>query len=231
MSSQQDLAKWAAARAALQYVHSGMVIGLGTGSTAEKFVELLAQKVHSEHWDVVCVPTSQVTANQAKSLGLRLDSNYPNFGHIDVTIDGADEVDPLGCLIKGGGGALLREKYVALASSEMIVVVDECKHVPTLGVSFRLPVEVVAFAWNNTMAALQALGAECTWRMRDGKLFVTDQGNYIADCNFGPISEPSKLHQQLKAISGVVETGIFAGIAAKIVTGRADGTSEVIDLR
>ncbi len=223
----RDLAKVAAARGALEYIQDGMRVGLGTGSTAAKFVDLLAELCQQKGWHVVCVPTSEVTAKQALSLGLELDQAYPDFRHLDVVVDGADEIDPHGNLTKGGGGALLREKYVAAAADKMVVIVDEAKHVDYLGTTFKLPVEIVSFAWSNTIERLAAFTPNLELRHRDGKVFVTDQGNYIVDCKFDKIVDPAKLHSQLKALTGVVETGIFSGYAKVCVTGLADGTFQV----
>ncbi|MGM9991433.1 MAG: ribose-5-phosphate isomerase RpiA [Candidatus Bruticola sp.] len=220
----RETAKIAAARGALDYVRDGMRIGLGTGSTAEKFVSLLAEQCQKENWCVVCVPTSEVTAKQAISLGLELDKEYPDFGHLDIVVDGADEIDPLGNLTKGGGGALLREKYVAAAADKMIVIVDEAKHVEYLGTTFKLPVEIVSFAWSRTIERLSAFTPNLELRRRDGQIFVTDQGNYIVDCQFDKIEKPAELHSCLKALTGVVETGIFSGYAKVCVTGKSDGT-------
>lgn len=228
-NNKKDAAKWAAARGALEYVQDGMRLGLGTGSTAEKFVILLAQKCQELNWQVTCVPTSERTAKQAKDLGLTLDGDYPDFGRLDLTVDGADEVDPQGNLTKGGGGALLREKFVAMASDKMIVIVDEAKHVQNLGETFKIPIEIVAFAWTNTLKKLAQLAQEVQLRQREGKTFVTDQGNYIADCVFTHIDDPRKLHDLIKSISGVVETGIFANIAKVCVTGKEDGTWKSVE--
>lgn len=220
----RDKAKWAAARGALDYIEDGMRVGLGTGSTAAKFVSLLAERCRERNWHLVCVPTSEATAKQALELGLELDKDYPDFRSLDVVVDGADEIDPKGNLTKGGGGALLREKYVASAGKKMVVIVDEAKHVEFLGTTFRLPVEIVSFAWSNTMDRLAAKADKVELRHKDGKVFVTDQGNYIADCTFSRIENPAQLHAELKAMIGVVETGIFSGIAKACVTGLEDGT-------
>ncbi|MGM9998343.1 MAG: ribose-5-phosphate isomerase RpiA [Candidatus Bruticola sp.] len=220
----RETAKIAAARGALDYVQNGMRIGLGTGSTAEKFVDLLAERCQQKNWHVVCVPTSEVTAKQALNLGLELDKAYPDFRHLDIVVDGADEIDPCGNLTKGGGGALLREKYVAAAADKMIVIVDEAKHVEFLGTTFKLPVEIVSFAWSNTMERLSAFTPHLELRRRNGEIFVTDQGNYIVDCQFDKIDNPAELHSRLKSLTGVVETGIFSGYAKVCVTGKADGT-------
>lgn len=227
---EQDRAKWAAAQGALQFVKDGMTVGLGTGSTAEKFVRLLAQKAADEHWQLSCVSTSKVIAALAQELGLTGEFANPSLLHVDMTFDGADETDKAGNLVKGGGGALLREKLVALASDEVTIMVDESKHVEVLGRAFKLPVEIVPFGYQRTVKRLEELGAEAVLRSRQDQLFVTDNGNYIADCDFGGIANPAELAAQLKSITGVVESGIFAGIAKRIVTGRSDGTWTVQEL-
>ncbi len=227
----QDKAKWAAAQGALQFVKDGMLIGLGTGSTAEKFVRLLASKAAEEHWKISCVSTSKAIAVLAKELGLPGDYDNPSLLHVDMTFDGADEADGAGNLIKGGGGALLREKLVALASDEVTIMVDESKHVDVLGRAFKLPVEIVTFGCRRTLRRLEDLGAKAELRRRQGELFVTDNGNYIADCDFSGIDAPAQLAAALKSISGVVESGIFAGIATRVVTGCSDGSWRVQELK
>ncbi|MBQ7501781.1 ribose-5-phosphate isomerase RpiA [bacterium] len=223
----KERAKWAAAEGALNYVENGMRVGLGTGSTAEKFVELLGRRCRERNWQVICVPTSEATRAQAERLGLALDEAYPDFRSLDIVVDGADEIDGKGNLTKGGGGALLREKYVASAAGRMIVIVDEAKHVERLGSTFRIPVEIVAFAWSNTIGRLERLADKVELRKRGDQVFVTDQGNYIADCTFSSITDPAELHRQLKNLLGVVETGIFSGLAKVCVTGHADGSFSI----
>ncbi len=223
----QDKAKWAAAQGALQYVKNGMVIGLGTGSTAEKFVRLLAQKVSDEHLQISCVSTSKGIADLAKELGLPGDYDNPSLMRVDMTVDGADEVDKAGNLTKGGGGALLREKLVAMASQEVTILVDDSKHVEVLGRTFKLPVEIVPFGYRKTMQRLEGLGAMLRLRERDGKVFVTDNSNYIVDCDFAGIHNPAELADTIKALPGVVESGLFPHIATRVITGHSDGTWEV----
>ncbi len=223
MADQREMAKWAAARGAVGMVETGMVVGLGTGSTAIKFLDLLADRVRREGLAITCVATSEGIAREARARGLSLVPEFPDFGTVDLTVDGADEVDPQGNLIKGGGGALLREKLVALASRRVVVVVDPDKHVPELGHSFRLPVEVVPFGWSHTLQRLRDLGAETEVRIEGREFFRSDQGNLIVDCRFSGIPEPARLHGLLKAVPGVVETGLFPGIAHAILTGRPDG--------
>lgn len=208
-----------AAAAALDLIEDGMKIGLGSGSTAQKFVELLAARV-DEGLDVVCVPTSETTRLQAVTLGLKL-ATLDDVPFLDLTVDGADEIDNDLRLIKGGGGALLREKIVATSSERMVVIADVGKHVRELG-AFALPLEVVAFGLNATRNMISALASDCgcegelTVRLgRDGKPFITDNGNLIIDCAFGSIPDPEGLDEALKLIPGVVENGLFIAIADK----------------
>ena len=212
-----DALKIAAAERALDYVESGMRLGLGTGSTAAKFVDLLGKKV-AAGLDVVCVATSKATEAQAAALGIRT-ATLDDMPFLDLTVDGADEIDGELRMIKGGGGALLREKIVATASGRMIVIADASKLVETLG-AFPLPLEVVPFgltATRNMIIALAAdVGCEGEIRVRTlpgGKPFLTDGGNLILDCAFGRIEEPEDLDEALKLIPGVVENGMFLGIA------------------
>lgn len=222
-----DALKVAAAVRALDYVEPGMRLGLGTGSTAAKFVDVLGAKV-AAGLDVTCVPTSEATRVQATALGIRM-STLEETPFLDLTVDGADEVDGELRLIKGGGGALLREKIVATASGRMIVIADASKKVETLG-AFPLPLEVVSFgltATRNMITALAAdVGCEGDIRVRmlsGGKPFLTDSGNLILDCHFGRIEEPEELDEALKLIPGVVENGLFIGIADLVIVAGADG--------
>lgn len=206
-----------AAEHALQYVESGMKLGLGTGSTAAKFVDLLAEKVKAG-LDVICVPTSEATRAQADRLGIRL-STLDETPFLDLTVDGADEIDEELRLIKGGGGALLREKIVAVASQRVIIIADHTKRVETLG-KFPLPVEVVQFGLAATRDMIESLAADvgcegpiALRKGADGKPFITDNGNYILDCSFDMIEDADGLEDALKLIPGVVENGLFIGIA------------------
>ncbi len=225
MMNADDL-KQAAALRALEFIEPGMKLGLGTGSTAAKLVELLGAKV-KRGFDVLCVPTSEATATQARGLGIRL-ATLDDEPFLDLTIDGADELDDQLQLIKGGGGALLREKIVAAASGDMIVIADETKRVQRLG-KFPLPVEVVRFGAIATRTMIEALAAEvgCKGdvRMRlgrDKQPFVTDGGNYIFDCAFGELEDAEMLDAILKSIPGVVENGLFIGMASKaIIAGKS----------
>jgi ribose 5-phosphate isomerase A len=221
------LMKESAALEALEFVRDGMAIGLGTGSTAAKFVEALSYKVASG-LNVVCVPTSETTREQAESLGLPL-TTLDEVPRLNLTVDGADEIDDQLRLIKGGGGALLREKIVATASDRMIVIADGSKLVAMLG-AFPLPVEVVPFGITATYRLLEAMAAEAgcqgdiSLRTRgSGDAFLTDQGNYILDCAFGRISEPEVLAFALKRVPGVVEHGLFLGVADLAIVARPGG--------
>jgi len=213
--------KRAAAARALEFVAAGMRLGLGTGSTARHFVELLAQRVRGG-LDVVGVPTSETTRRDAERLGIPL-TTLDETPALDLTIDGADEIAPDLSLIKGGGGALLREKIVASASDRMIVIADESKCVPLLG-RFPLPIEVVPFGVAATRRAVEqainAVGAAGPVRLRhdkDGHAFVTDGGHWILDASLGRITEPGALGDRLAAIAGVVEHGLFVGLAQTAV--------------
>ncbi|SFV39117.1 ribose-5-phosphate isomerase RpiA [Hyphomicrobium facile] len=206
-----------AAEQALTYVEDGMKLGLGTGSTAAKFVDLLGAKVKSG-LKVVCVPTSEATRAQAAALGIPL-TTLDETPELDLTIDGADEIDSDLRLIKGGGGALLREKIVAVASDRVVIIADNSKRVENLGL-FPLPLEVVPFGLGATQNLIVKLAADCGCegevKLRvgtDGKPFVTDNGNHILDCAFGLIDDPEALDDALKLVPGVVESGLFIGIA------------------
>ncbi|MGE0766027.1 MAG: ribose-5-phosphate isomerase RpiA [Hyphomicrobiaceae bacterium] len=209
--------KRAAAQKAVELVQPGMKLGLGTGSTAKHFVDLLGARVKAG-LDVICVPTSAVTRLHAESLGIRL-TTLEETPELDLTVDGADELDDDLQLIKGGGGALLREKIVAMASEQMVVIADSSKRVQHLG-AFPLPIEIVRFGWRSTEDwVLTCLDeAECNGalelrRTAGGEPFVTDNGNFIFDCALGRIDDPEMLHDLLKSVPGVVETGLFIDIA------------------
>jgi ribose 5-phosphate isomerase A len=216
-----------AAEAALGEVRSGMAIGLGTGRTAEHFVRLLGERVRAG-LSVVGVATSSRTAELARAEGIRLTSLDSERSTLDLTVDGADEVDPKLRLIKGGGGALLREKIVATASARMIVVADAAKAVSALG-RFPLPVEVASFGMAATRAAIERAAASlglsgeiATRRQADGTPFVSDGGNHILDASFGLIPDPDMLADSLNRIPGVFEHGLFIGVATAAVVARGD---------
>lgn len=219
---EQDHLKRLAAEAAVAEVEDGMVLGLGSGSTAAFAVEALAARV-AKGLDVVAIPTSERTAAQARRLGIRF-SSFAEHRRIDMTIDGADEVE-IGTLnlIKGRGGALLREKIVASASDRMVVIVDEGKLVDRLGQHAPVPVEIVAFGWQVTFDRLVDLGARPTLRIAGDAPFRTDSGNHIVHCAFGEIDDPADLERRLAAITGVVESGLFVGLAARVIVGTRSG--------
>lgn len=224
-----DAAKLAAARAAVALVRDGMKLGLGTGSTASVMVRELAARVQAEGLHLRCAATSQATTDLATSLGLGIES-LDTLGHLDLTIDGADEVDPDLTLIKGGGGAHLREKIVAASSDRMVVIADPGKVVERLG-AFHLPVEVTAFGWETTRARIRSAlaglaleGRPVQLRSRDGAAFVTDEGNLILDLSLEAIPDAAELDRALTAIPGVVETGLFIGICDLAIIGKPDGS-------
>lgn len=227
-----DAWKRLAAENALELIEPGMRLGLGTGSTARALVDLLGQRV-KDGLDVLCVPTSEATRLQAAALGIPL-TTLDETPMLDLTLDGADELDVELRLIKGGGGALLREKIVATASERMVVMADVSKKVAMLG-AFPLPVEVVRFGFAATRNMIEMLAADAgcqgaiTLRVgKDGQPYVTDSGNYIYDCAFGRIEEPDALDEALKLIPGVVENGMFLGIADAAIIAGPDGV-EVIE--
>jgi len=212
--------KLKAAEAAIGEVQPGMRIGLGTGSTARHFVALVGARV-AQGLDIVCVPTSEVTARQAESLGIPL-TTLDDCPELDLTIDGADEIGPGLALIKGAGGALLREKIVAAASRRMVVIADDSKHVPLLG-RFPLSIEVNHFGFGATeraiAAVMQAFGAQGGLRRRllaDGTPYVTDGGHAIVDASFGRIPQPETLAEALNRVPGVVEHGLFIGLCQRV---------------
>lgn len=214
-------AKKAASELAITEIRDGMIVGLGTGSTAYWAIQGLGVRVQNG-LHIQAVATSVTSENLAKELGIPL-IPFADISEIDVTIDGADEVDSAWHLIKGGGGALLREKIVAFSSKKLIIVVDESKVVAQLG-AFPLPVEVVKFGYELTIRKLRALGCEPNIRVADHQPFVTDNGNYIIDCHFGSIPNPAELHQAINGIPGVVENGLFIGMASQVIVGYKDGS-------
>ena len=221
-----DQEKEAAARASLQFVKDGQVLGLGTGSTATYFIKLLGEQVKNG-LRVRGIPTSVRSRELAESLGIPL-TTLDECQEIAVTVDGADEVDPQLRLIKGGGGALLREKIVASASRQMVVVADDTKQVRRLG-KFPLPVEVIKFAQALVAKRISALGAAVQLRTgADGKPFVTDENNHILDCCFGEIPDPDALARQLSDMPGVVEHGLFIGMASVVLFARG---GEIVELK
>ncbi|MEK5438233.1 MULTISPECIES: ribose-5-phosphate isomerase RpiA [Paenibacillus] len=218
--------KQLAAEKAVEYVEDGMKVGLGTGSTAYWAIRKLGERV-SEGLKITAVATSRASEEQARELGIPLVA-FGDIDSLDLTIDGADELDSSLQLIKGGGGALLREKIVASNSTRMIVIADEGKVVDTLG-KFPLPVEIVPFAWEWTVAELAKLGCQPELRRSGEELYKTDNGNYIADCRFEAIEAAPKLALTIQNIPGVVDHGLFIGIAAMAIVGKLDGSIEIIE--
>lgn len=214
--------KQQAAERAVDFVESGMVVGLGHGSTAIFAVYRIAQLLRSGQLkNILGVPCSVHVQKEAQELGIPLITLNDCLSidlAIDLTIDGADEVDPDLNLIKGGGGALLREKIVAQASRREVIVVDESKLSPALGTHWPVPVEVVPFGCRSQYAYLESLGARVTMRQNnDGTIFKTDQGNHLLDCDFGPISQPYQLAAKLNGRSGIVEHGLFLDLATDVI--------------
>jgi ribose 5-phosphate isomerase A len=222
----KDQEKEAAARASLQFVKDGQVIGLGSGSTATYFIKLLGEQVKNG-LRIRGIPTSVRSRDLALSLGIPL-TTLDECQEIAVTVDGADEVDPQLRLIKGGGGALLREKIVASATRQQIIVADATKQVPKLG-KFPLPVEVIKFAEALVAKRIKALGADVQLRKApDGHPYVTDENNHILDCHFGQIEDADRLARQLSDMPGVVEHGLFIGMASLVLFARGN---EIVELR
>ncbi|MEM7422492.1 MAG: ribose-5-phosphate isomerase RpiA [Pseudomonadota bacterium] len=226
--SPAEAGKRAAAARAVEMVEDGMTLGLGTGSTAKWFLVLLAESGKR----VTSVPTSSQTEAHAIELGIPV-STLAETGQLDLTVDGADEFDGAMNLIKGGGGALLQEKIVAAASAKMVVISDSSKEVATLG-AYDLPVEIVRFGWEATLAHISTClgeqdvsGHGATLRGQDAP-YVTDEGHFIVDLALGRIGDPASLNRDLNVIPGVVETGLFCDLADVVIVGHADGTARVI---
>lgn len=227
----RDALKRAAAEAAVELVQDGMVVGLGTGSTAAFAVDALARR-HRQGLKFIGIPTSERTAARARDAGLPLTS-FAAHRQIDLTIDGADEVERGTLnLIKGLGGALLREKIVAAASRHLAIIVDGVKLVDRLGTRAPVPVEVIAFGLEPTQAALEALGASVRLRLSPaGEPFVTDSGNRILDCSFGPIADPARLEERIRRVVGVVECGLFISRADPVFVADASGVHRLDSAR
>ena len=220
-----DNEKELAGRASAGFVNDGNIVGLGTGTTAVHAVHAIADRVKSG-LKILGIPTSVRTGELARSLGIPL-TTLDEYQEIDVTIDGADEIDPRLCLIKGGGGALLREKIIASASRKMVVIADSTKLVPVLG-KFPLPVEVIGFAQVVVAKKIQQMGAKVDLRKdAAGKVYVTDEGHHILDCRFGEIPDPPALGRMLNDIPGVVEHGLFIGLASLALVGKGSAVEEV----
>ncbi len=221
MSTNRDELKKRAGIRAVDYVEDGNFVGLGTGSTTHFAILEIGRRVQ-EGLRVTGVPTSVKSQKLAIELGIPL-TDLNSVDHLDVVIDGADEIDPAFNMIKGGGGALTREKLVALSATRGVFVVDPPKLVEKLGGVYPLPVEVLPFAWQLSARKLQELGCTLQVREADGKIYETDNGNYILDCRFGLIDNPPELEQQINLLPGVVECGLFIGIAQTLIIGFEDG--------
>jgi ribose 5-phosphate isomerase A len=225
MANKNDNEKELAGRAATKLVNDGDIVGLGTGSTAYFAVIALGERVKAG-LKITGIPTSNATAELARKVGIPL-TTLDQHPAIDIDIDGADEVDPHLNLIKGGGGALLREKVIAAASKKFVVVADSTKIVSTLG-KFPLPVEIIAFARAVVEPKIARLGASIKMRTRpDGSPYITDNGNPILDCSFGKIQDPPALARALTNIPGVVEHGLFIGLASKALVGKENRVEEI----
>ena len=219
----QDRLKREAAVHAAGLVASGMVVGLGTGSTTQFALERLGELIRTGALrDVVGIPSSVRTETAARGLGIPL-TDFEAHPAIDLTIDGADEVDPELNLIKGGGGALLREKVLAQATRRNVIIVDESKLAPRLGTRWALPVEVVPFACAAEARFMESIGARVTLRSRDGRPVPTDQGNLLLDAAFGPMADPAAIARQLDGRAGIVEHGLFLGLAHDVIVAGSEG--------
>lgn len=224
MANDRDELKKIAGEKAVEFVESGMVVGLGFGSTAIHALRLIGELIRrGELEGIRAIPTAELIAEEARRAEIPLTS-LEDHPRIDVTIDGADEVDPELNLIKGGGGALLREKIVAQAAALNIIVVDERKLSPVLGTNFDLPVEIIPFGRRPLEAYLRSLGAEPKLRTKtEGTPFVTDSGNFILDCHFGPIVDSYALSAELESRAGIVEHGLFLDLASEVIIAAGDG--------
>lgn len=222
MSADDD--KKLAAQSAVDLVEDGMVLGLGTGSTAVFAVQLLGERV-KKGLKIKGVPTSDSTEKLARSVGIPI-VTLDEFPALDLDIDGADEVEPSLCLIKGGGGALLREKIVAYASKRVVIIVDEKKLVEKLG-KFHLPIEIVPFSRGLVQEKIDEMGAKSVVRVRDDRVFRTDENNLILDCDFGLIEDPRALAQKLSLIPGIVEHGLFIDLVERVIIGNDGKVKEL----
>ncbi len=217
-------AKQVAAEAAVTYITSGMMIGLGTGSTAAFAIQKIGARVKEEGLQIRAIATSERSEAMARELNITIVA-FEDFDTIDITIDGADEVDENLDIIKGGGGALLREKIVSMQTKKNIIIVDETKLVKHLG-KFPLPAEVVPFALTVVDKKLQQLGCTTTLRKANNEVYITDNNNYILDCHFGEIKNPAALHQSINNITGVVDNGLFIQRASLVIAAYKDGTTK-----
>jgi ribose 5-phosphate isomerase A len=223
-----ESAKRSAAAAALELVEDGMALGLGTGSTAKHLVQLLAERIHNTGLHVECCATSRETADLARSLGIEI-FDLDDLGELDLAIDGADEIDPALNLVKGGGAAHFREKLVEKAAKRFAVIADNTKLVEKLGSTRQIPLEILPFAWKTTTRRIEAMGAKLTPRLSaDLEMLRTDNGNLIVDGDFGPLTDPARLAIDLDAVSGLLEHGIFVGMAEVAFVAHPDGRVQTI---
>lgn len=220
MLENKDQLKKHAGEKAIHYIKDGMTIGLGSGSTVYWTIKKLGELVQ-QGLNIKGIPSSRRTEGWAKEFGLPL-TTFSEVQQLDVAIDGADEIDPHFNLTKGGGGSLVREKIVNAASSQLIIIVDDSKLVSQLG-KFPLPVEVVPFGWEVTALNIAKLGCKPKLRMKENEVFISDNGNYILDCQFESIPSPNELHKSLKSLLGVVETGLFIDMTNIVIVGKTDG--------
>jgi ribose 5-phosphate isomerase A len=221
------LLKQQAAEKAVEFIESGMIVGLGHGTTAIWATRKIAELIKSKKLiNILAIPVSAQTEAEAKQLNIPL-TTLEEHPSIDLTIDGADEVAPNFNVIKGGGGALLREKIVAQATKREIIVVDESKFSPAIGTKWAVPVEVIPFGYGSQKQYLEGLGAKVVIREKDGKTFHTDQGNIILDCNFGAISDADSLAEKLKSRTGIVEHGLFIRLVSDVIVASTNGTRQL----
>jgi ribose 5-phosphate isomerase A len=227
MSHEIDPEKCAAARAAAAVIQPGMTVGLGSGSTANLFIEALGERVRRESLPIVGVPTSLASARLATSSGIPL-ADLDSVAMLDVDVDGADEVDPQFRMIKGRGGALLHEKLVAASARRRVILISPSKRVERLGINgMPIPLEVSSFGLTHTTERVRRLGAIPSLRLNaDGSPFITDEGHRILDCRFATIDDPAQLDTQLQAVVGVFETGLFLDLCDELIIGHPDGTVE-----
>jgi ribose 5-phosphate isomerase A len=217
-----ELKKKLAGEKAVEYIQDGMTIGLGSGSTVYWTIKKLAELIQ-QGMNIKGIPSSKRTEGWANEFGIPL-TDFSQIQTLDLAVDGADEVDQHFNLIKGGGGSLLREKLVDASSSMLIIVVDDSKMVLELG-KYPLPVEVVPFGWEVTAQRISSLGCVPTLRRGNNEIYISNNGNYILDCQFDSVPNPEELHKQLKLLLGVVETGLFVGMTDKVIVGEADGVT------
>ncbi len=223
-----DELKQAAAATAVEYIRSDMIIGLGTGTTSAHFLSLLSERIKmGAVTGLFAVPTSKEAEKMAHEAGIPT-TTLEEHPRLDITIDGADEVDPVLNVIKGGGGALLREKIVAQASDRVVLIVDETKISDQLGTHWPVPVEVIPFGWKNQRAFIDGLGAKTSVRKKaSGNPLTTDQGNMILDCDFGPIDDLQQLAAELSQRAGIVEHGLFLSMADEVIVGSRKGVCKL----